>query len=227
MNEDSPDWVPRAVAKVAPHLPGPASPLLCDHRMKAVWRELCRRKPPEVASKLKEHERRLMKYLGLMSEDVPVHEQACAAFFISVAWTIWNPSGRAVWTKADTEKQATRWEDAAALLRWVATEPMFPERHVAAAELADFCQKHADSLRERGCLANLDQQIEPFVLGRSSGLRGDDEVRGYTRAIAADACRIFGSYSYRIVATVATVALEPEKEVSPKSVENWCSDLQK
>jgi hypothetical protein len=197
--------------------------------MERVWRELSKRAPPDLASRLEEHERRLMKLLGLLNEDVSIADQACAAFFISVAWTIWNPSERAVWTRADAEKQATRWEDAAMLLREVATEPMFPERRVAAAELADFLQKHADSLKERGHLANLGPRIEPFVLGRSSGSRGagDDKIRGYTRAIAASARRIFGSYSYRTVARVATIALEPEKEISAKSVENWCGDLRK
>jgi len=165
--------------------------------------------------------------LGLLNEDAS--EQACAAFFISVAWTIWNPSGRLVWTKADAEKQATELEGAAAWSRWFATEPMFAEHHAAATEMADVFQKHAISLRERGYLANLEREVEPYVLGRSSGLRGpgDDKIRGYTRAIAADAHRIFGSWLYGTVATVATVALEPDKEVSPKSVENWCSDLQK
>jgi len=225
MTEDSPDWVPRAVAKVAPQLPGPALRLLCDPRMKDVWRRLCKKAPREV--ELKEHERRLLKLLGLLNEDAS--EQACAAFFISVAWTIWNPSGRLVWTKADAEKQATELEGAAAWSRWFATEPMFAEHHAAATEMADVFQKHAISLRERGYLANLEREVEPYVLGRSSGLRGpgDDKIRGYTRAIAADAHRIFGSWLYGTVATVATVALEPDKEVSPKSVENWCSDLQK
>ena len=225
MTEDSPDWVPRAVAKVAPQLPGPALRLLCDPRMKDVWRRLSKKAPREV--ELKEHERRLLKLLGLLNEDAS--EQACAAFFISVAWTIWNPSGRLVWTKADAEKQATELEGAAAWSRWFATEPMFAEHHAAATEMADVFQKHAISLQERAYFANLDQQVEPYVLGRSSGLRGpgDDKIRGYTRAIAADAHRIFGSWLYGTVATVATVALEPDKEVSPKSVENWCSDLQK
>jgi hypothetical protein len=231
--ETIPNWVPWAVAKVAPHLPrpaphlpGPLPRLLCDDRMKAVWPELRKRAPSDVASKLKEHERRL---LGLLNEDVSVPEQACAAFFISVARTIWNPGGRAVWTKAEAKKQAVRWEDAAALCRYIASEPMFPEHQVAAKEMADFFQTHANSLRGRGYLANLDQQIEPFVLGRSShspgyrGGGGDDQVRGYTRAIAADAERIFGSFLYGTVATVVSVALQ--KKVSAKSVENWCVGL--
>jgi hypothetical protein len=119
--------------------------------------------------------------------------------------------------------QPTQWEDAAALCRWVANEPMFPEHKVAATEMTNFFQNNAISLRERGYLANLDRQVESYVLGRSSGLRGDDEVRGRTRAIAADAHRIFGSWLYGTVATVATVALG--KKVSPKSVENWCDGL--
>ena len=230
--ETIPDWVPRAVAKVAPDLPGPAPRLrllLCDDRMKAVWAELRKRTPRDIASKLKEHERRLLKLLGLLDEDVSVPEQACAAFFISAAWTIWNPSGRLVWTKAQAKKQAVRWEDAAALCRYIASEPMFPERQVAAKEMADFLQTHADSLRERAYQADLDQQIEPFVLGRSShspgyrGGGGDDQVRGYTRAIAADAERIFGSFLCGTVATVVSVALQ--KKVSAKNVENWCVGL--
>jgi hypothetical protein len=227
--DDIPDWVPFAVAKVAPNLDGPNDNhrLLCDNRMKAVWRALRAKAPREVASKLKEHERCLMKLLGLLNEDVSVADQACAAFIISVARTIWNPSVTFVWTKAQAKKDATRWEDAAALCRWVASEPMFPKRHVAAKEMADFFQENADSLKdpERACLANLDpQQIKPFVLDRSNLSRGvDDRVRGYTRAIAADAHRIFGSFLRGSVATVVSVALQTE--VTRQNVDNWCAAL--
>jgi hypothetical protein len=226
--DDLPNWVPVAVRKVAPNLDGSAPlkrRLLCDDRMKGVWRELRKRAPcdrDEVGRRLKPHEQILMKYLGLLNEDVSPADQACAAFIISVTRTIWNPSGTLVWTKAVAKEDAARWEDAATLCRWIASEPMFPQQHVAAKQMADFLQTHADSLKdpERACLANLDpQQIEPFRLDRSSRLRGDDKIRGYTRAIAADAHRIFGSYLYGTVATVVSVALQTE--VTRKDVGNW------
>jgi hypothetical protein len=225
------DWVPYAVRRVAPHLDGPNHNrrLLCDDRMKRVWPVLRKRAPHEVASRLEEHERRLMESLGLLNEGVSAADQACAAFVISVARTIWNPSGRLVWTKAEMKKQADIWKEAAAVCRWVANEPMFPEHHIAATEMADFFQTHADSLWEHGHLANLDQQIEPFVLERSShspghrGGGGDDHVRGYTRAIAADAHRIFGKFMYGTVAMVTSVALQ--ENIDRKNVENWCKEL--
>jgi hypothetical protein len=221
------------LAKVEPHLPGQGElgGLLCDDRMKAAWRTLRAKAPSEVASKLKENERRLMKYLGLLGGDVSVADQACVAFLISVAWTIWNPSGRFVWTEAVAKEEADRWEDAAARCRWIANEPMFPHHQDAATEMAKIFEDNAKSLRQCGHLADLNsQELQPFILSRSSRERGehehgggDDQVRGYTRAIAAHAHRLFGSYMYRTVARVATVALK--KEVSPKSVENWCSSL--
>jgi hypothetical protein len=183
--------------------------------------------PPDVATRLKEHERCLMKLLSLLSEDVSVADQACAAFIISVTRTIWNPSVTFVWTKGEAKKDAARWEDAAALCRWIASEPMFPKRHVAAKEMADFFQENADSLKdpERACFANLDpRQIEPFVLDRSNRVRGvDNRVRGYTRAIAADAHRIFGSFLRGSMATIVSIALQTE--VTRKDVDNWCADL--
>lgn len=221
-----PDWVPCAVARVAPHLPRKVTQrLLHDDRMRAVWGRLRARPSHDVDSKLEELERSLMEFSGLLNEDVsvPLSDQACAAFFISVAWRIGSPSPRHVWTRVEAEKQAIRWEAAGALCRSVASEPMFAEHRAAATQMADFFQKNATSLRERGYPANLDRRVEPYVLGRSSRLRGDDDVRAHTRAIAADARRLFGSWLYGTVATVATVALD--KKVSQKSVENWCEGL--
>jgi hypothetical protein len=37
---------------------------MCDDRMKAVWPELRKRAPLDIASKLKEHERRLLWRAG-------------------------------------------------------------------------------------------------------------------------------------------------------------------
>jgi hypothetical protein len=219
-----PDWAPCAVVKVAPNLPEPNHNrrLLCDDRMEAVWRELRKRAPPDLASKLQEHERRLMKLLGLLSKDVSVADQACAAFVISVARTIWNPGGRLVWTKAEAKKKALQLEEAAAWCRWFATDPMFAEDQVAAAKMVDVIQKHAISMRERGHPANFDQQIKPFVLERSSGLRGDDKIRGYTRAIAADARRLFGEVMYGTLATIMSVALQ--QDIDERRVQDWCTE---
>src|SRR5437899_5205983 len=222
-----PGWVPDPVAKIAPLLPEPTQQLLRDSRMKKVWQELRKRAPNDISSKLKEDERGrlqlLIEFADLPEQDVSGPDKACLAFFISVAWIVGTPGGRHVWTKAQADEQASQWEKAAASCRWVAHEPMFPKHRFAAAEMASFFEEHAVSLRKRGYLANLDLQIAPYVLGRSSGSRGDDKIRGYTRAIAVDARRLFGSFSYRTVATVATVALG--KDVSQKSVQSWCKDL--
>jgi hypothetical protein len=228
-----PYWVPLAVAKVARHLDGLNNRrrLLCDPRMEGVWRELRKKEPHEVASKLEPPERSVMKLEGLLSEGVPAADQACAAFIISVARKFWHPSVMHVWTIPELEKKATRLEVAAEECRWFLTEPeMYPEAQLAAKQMADLLQTNADSLRERHCLANLDQQqIKPFVLDRSShspgyrGGGGNNQDRAYTRAIAADARQIFGSFFYRRVATVVSVALQ--KKVSQKNVENWCVNL--
>jgi hypothetical protein len=224
-----PNWVPDAVAKVAPFLPGPTHTqrLLGDNRMNTVWRELRKRAPNDLGSKLTEDERddlhSLMESADLLEQDVLGPDKACVAFFMSIAWIVWNPSERHVGTRAQADEQASQLETAADCCRWVAGEPMFAKHRVAAAEMATFFQNHAVSLKNQGYLANLDPQIKPYVLNRSSGSRGDDKIRGYTRAIAVIVCRIFGSFSYGTVATVATVALE--EDIDQKSVENWCKDL--
>jgi hypothetical protein len=205
-----PDWVPCAVANVAPHMPRTvADRLLHDDRMKVVWKRLRARPSHDVARRLEDLEQNVMKFSGLLDEDVlvPLSDQACAAFFISVAWRTGSPSPRHVWTRVKAENQAVRWEAAGALCQSVASDPMFAKHQAAATEMADFFQKNATSLKERGYLADLDQQVKPYVLGRSSRRRGnDDDVRAHTRAIAADARRIFGSWLYGTVATVATAA---------------------
>jgi hypothetical protein len=222
-----PDWVPDGVAKVAPFLPGPTPRLLADNRMETVWRELRKRAPKDLDSKLTEDERDdlhlLMESADLLERDVLGPDKACVAFFMSIAWIVWNPSRRHVWTKAQADEQASQLENAANSCRWVAGEPMFAKHRDAAAEMATFFENRAVSLKNRGYLANLDPQIKPYLLNRSSGSRGDDKIRGYTRAIAVVVRRIFGSFSYGTVATVATVALE--EDVDQKSVENWCKDL--
>ena len=166
-NADRPElsWVPHAVTRVAPLLPGPTQRLLLDDRMKTVWRELRRRAPEDVAGRLNEDERDhlhlLIEAADVLEKDVSGPDKACVAFFISVAWIVWNPSGRHVWTKAQADQQASQWKIAADCCRRVADEPMFAKHRVAAAEMATFFEDHSVSLRNRAHLANLDPQIKP------------------------------------------------------------------
>jgi hypothetical protein len=226
-----PDWVPAAVSKVAkvaaipPCVPGTVTHrLLTDKRMESVWRQLRRRQVArDVARRFDENER-LSSY-NLSERRVSANERACAAFFICVASRIGSLSPRKVWTLPQAKKQAAQWASAGELCRSIMDEPMFFKQRAAASTMADFFEKHAESLEEKGCFANLDQRVAPYILGRSSRRRGDDIVRAHARAIAADVHRIFGAWLDGTVATVAAVALGRPQKISRKSMENWRKNL--
>jgi hypothetical protein len=64
----------------------------------------------------------------------------------------------------------------------------------------------------------------PYTLKRR-GKPEDNSIRGQVRALALITYPLYGKFQYGIIASVATVALQ--KDVTPKSVRNWCSDLRR
>lgn len=214
-SEDVPDWVPRAVKSMAMAIQvgvDIARRLLTDPRMQAVWPELKRARviteeipgplpgpafPPSLQiANLDSLER--LKTWDIPDRDVPLQDQACAAFFAFVVIELSNK--RIVLTRAQVEKLAQRYLDAANICR---------------------------SLGEHEAAARVENQVRlsgPNILERSSVQRGDDEIRARVRALATATKRIFGKTLYGTVATVVAVALGIEP-VTKKSIINWCKNL--
>jgi hypothetical protein len=214
--EDAPVWVPpavRSMAKVMPVGADIAHRLLTDGRMKTVWRELKRTPvaseeipsvlsgpafPPRLqVANLNSFER--LKTWDIPDQGISLQEQACAAFFAYAVIEL--SSQRAIGTQAQFDVLAKKWLDAANLCRSIGEK--------TAAERIE------DQVRLRPLRS-------PYILGRSSKGRGDDKTRTQVRALAAAAHRIFGSFLYGTVATIATVALQTK--ITKQSVINW-SDL--
>lgn len=228
--QDVPDWVPLAVKSMATVLPvgaDIAQRLLTDPKMKAVWQELRRADvttekilsgpafPPRLqVANLNSFER--LKHWKKPDLDFSLQDQACAALF---AYTVVEFSfSRSIGTRSNAKAQAAPLFSAAETCRWIANEPPYPspEEKSALEVAAAYIENRAGW--QLGVLLN-----SPYIVGeRSSRMRGDDKIRGQVRALAAATHRIFGSFLYGTVATVATVALQ--KAVTKQSVINWCSD---
>ena len=92
-------------------------------------------------------------------------------------------------------------------------------------ELAKALAVASEWLEEQGRLRQ--QNGSPYVVDRSSKLRGNDEARARARVIAAHMRKIFGSFQSRTVATLinAALPLEGEDEISGKDVQYCCKEL--
>ena len=218
-----PDWVPSAVREMAAVLPvghAIAERLLTDARMKKVWRYLRRRDVSPVLDHLNSYER--LSHWEI-DGDFSAQDQGCAALF---AFAVIEFSGsRNIWTRTQAAKWAEEFDSASQLCAWIKDDPMFePEVRQAASVMAAALPKHGQLLKEQGRPVDLGQNDAPYILSRSSGERGDDEVRAKVRVLATATRRIYGSPLYRTVATIATVAL-PDHGIGEESVRNWCADL--
>jgi hypothetical protein len=244
-NPEFPPWVPPAVCDIAQAIhidrkdtPGVATRLVCDPRMKPVWKWLKQRAQQihdggELETRLAAlPERYLPHHWGLsgrltaapywkFSTRYALPDQACAAFCacVIIALGVNNPAVR----RARIEALANEHRLAASLCWARLSEPFLapvsPElaQHYSAV-IADL-EEQANFI-ETGARSNRSHYLE-----RSSGARGagDDNVRAQAREIALGAQAILGSFLYGAVATVMSVALSID--LKERNVRDWCADL--
>jgi hypothetical protein len=116
------------------------------------------------------------------------------------------------------DELAKRWFDAAELCEWALDEPRVRIDKLLSTALAVAGEYLKDGGRMR------EQRGSPYVLPRSSGARGDNEVRGRTRWLALQMHKLFGAFFYGTVATIVTVALRAK--IDEEKVRDWCHDLE-
>jgi len=204
-----------------------AKRLLTDDRMKNVWPELLR---ANVASEsvpatwplgaVSQQVANLNSFERLETWDIPAEkiedddtdrdvarrnvalaERRCAAFF---AYAVIELScQRTIRTQKQVDELTEHFRNAPAICRSVGAD--------AAADLIEKLTPHLGG--------------SPYTVKKPSGKRGhDDEVRARTRALANAMRRIFGSFNYGTVATVAKVALDVNG-IGEQDVRNWCKGL--
>jgi hypothetical protein len=204
--------------------------LLTDQRMKNVWPALRRAKvtseaisdvlpglarPPGLqVANLESIER--LKTWDIPDRDVSLQDQACAALFAFTVIEFDFP--RPIGTQDAADALAAPLFSAAKTCRWIANEAPSPSpKEKSALETAAAYIENWAAWQLKHLLDN------PYVIGKRSS--GDDKIRARVRALATATHRIFGSFLYGTVATVATVALQPETTLTPRTVRNWCADL--
>jgi hypothetical protein len=219
---DIPDWVPGAVRGIAPFLPvgkAVAQRLLTDHRMKSPWRVLeSQAVTSEAIGQLDSLQR--LETWGISNLGVPLHEQACAAFFSGVVLELGVPKNAR--TGRDVAAIMRPWRSAAAQCQIALNMPgrpgIEPELASALSASREYFEDYAQFL-ERAI------KNSPYFFPRSSGKPGEDQIRGKVRAIAVVTQKIFGSFLCGTVATVATVALQLSPNLKKDRVIDWCSGL--
>jgi hypothetical protein len=221
-----PSWVPPSVKLLAPAFPL-GQRLLTDSRMEAVWQVLQKADVSEAGLDSVESFQQLRSW-GISKYDLPLqdfpppdfslHDHACAALFAFAAWEL--NSKRNVITGTKIEGSIKQYTDATNLCRSTTHYDYLhsanPNLDAALSIVGWYFQDQA---------RKIEQMAGPHVIKRSSKTRGDDETRIHVRALATETCRLFGSFLYGTVATIATVGLGIEPAIKAKSVENWCSDL--
>ena len=151
-------------------------------------------------------------------------DQACAAFFVTATVELYLP--RVVATRSqinqgtDPAIHPAPWRTAAEVCRWIeANEPTakIPQFGNALSVIKEWLEAGA-SLRER--------HNDPYVLERATGMSERDELRGRVRGLAVQTRKIYGSFRYGTVASVASIAFErPPDAITAESVRDWCADL--
>jgi hypothetical protein len=211
------EWVPSSVNSMAHVLPirgAEAHRLLTDPRMKSVWRTLKRQSVSEDGLAKLQNWQRIESYE--IGDAYSVMDRACAAFFATAVLEL--SSTRNIQTRKEAIKSSAPWRAAADLcwqvMRFEPRAGLDRDFAPALALVGEFFESEA-TLR--------DQKEGFYIVERSSKLRGEDRVRALARVIAAESHTIFGSFLYGTVATVVSVALK--KNVTPKSIENWCKGL--
>ncbi len=239
-----PDWVPDSVKSIATamsvrgeiHSPfwGVDSPLLRNPRMKNVWGQLGRQagmlEKRREDGKLESHEipleirlaalpsGRTMENWGIPISGVSLPDQACAAFFCSVATELAIPKGG--FTQAEFLEKITPLRSAANVCRMAIDFPRSPRTD---AEIAKCLRVVSDYLEEEAQYILDINKEKANVLPRSSGQRNDDTRRATVRALALIVRATFGKLLYGTLATLASVALD--QDLNAKTVRNWCKGL--
>ncbi len=216
--EEIPNWVPAAVKKLAVQFRFSEElvrRLVTDPKMKSVWHYLLHRAQP-VGSEFAGFGAAL-EFWGLSEIGVSVQEQACALFFQNVVIEMCAPM--AATTRQDIENLVAPWRSAAEQCR---SAIGCLSSNSANSELVKALSLSAKHFEARADVAEEDAN-SPYTLKRRSGKPEDNTVRGRVRALALISRGLYGSFQYRILASMATVALQTN--VTEKSVRNWCSDL--
>lgn len=212
-----PNWVPSSVKLLAPAFPL-GQRLLTDPRMEAVWRVLQRTEARKSGFDSVDSFQRLRSW-GIPEDGLSLQQLACAALFAFAAWELNSP--KPVITHEKIGDLTKRCLDAARLCRSPDFNllPMTPKLSEALSIVGQYFENNAQMWEKR---------TSPYIIGRSSGTRGtpgEDETRIHVRVLASETRRLFGSFLYGTVATIATVGLEIKPAIKEKSVQNWCSGL--
>jgi hypothetical protein len=218
--EEMPNWVPSTVKKLAVWFYGFDDDLVwrlvADPQMKSVWQYLLRRAQP-VDSAIADDYSQLFLQLGVSQMDLPKQERACAIFF----WFVVLELGvrRTAATRQDIANSVAPWRSAAEQCRLA-----FGSLGSGSAnsELAKALSMSAKYFEFKARIAGEDAN-SPYTLKRSSGEPENNTVRGRVRALALISRELYGSFQYRILASVASVALQTN--VTVRNVRNWCTDI--
>ena len=220
-----PSWVPPSVKLLAPAFPL-GQRLLTDPRMKAVWKVLQNADVSEAALASVESFQQLRSW-GISKYDLPdfpppdfsLQDRACAALFAFAAWEL-NSKRNVIATRTKIEGSVKQYTDAANLCRSTTHyDYVHSANPMLDAALSIVGWYFQDQARKIGQMAG------PHVIKRSSKTRGDDGTRIHVRVLATETHRLFRSFHYGTVATIATVGLGIEPAIRAKRVENWCSGL--
>jgi hypothetical protein len=216
--EEIPNWVPASVKKLAVRVSGfddeLVRRLVTDPKMKNVWQHLLRRAQP-VGSEIADS-KWIQELLRVSETPISVKEQTCAVFFLYVINELSAP--RAATTRQDIENLVAPWRSAAEQCRAAISRLSSSANR----ELVKALSITAEYFESEAISAGVDAN-SPYTLKRRSGKPEDNSVRGRGRALASISRELYGSFQYRTLASVATVALQTN--VTPRSVRNWCSDL--
>ena len=216
--EEIPNWVPATVKKLAVQFRFEEElvrRLVTDPKMKSVWRYLLRRAQP-VGSEFADEFKMAPGSLGRIRDGRLGAGTGVRLFFWNVVIEMCAP--RAATTRQDIENSVAPWrftaEQCRSAIGCLSSSSANGKLVKALSLTAEYFEFRVRAARED---AN-----SPYTLKRRSGTPEDITVRGRVRALALISRGLYGSFQYRILASVATVALQTS--VTEKSVRNWCSD---
>ena len=195
--------------------------LMTDKRMDSVWRELQKQAKAngvEIAMRALNSRYRMQKW-GVSELGISLPDRACAAFYSWVVIELGVPKESA--TRQGIAAMAKPWHSAAERCRMAIHSPGRPGLEPELARALEMSSQYLEEYSQ--FIIESAGRDGPYILKRSSGQRNDNSTRGKVRALAMGTKAMFGSYLYRTVSTVASVALQTD--VDWESVRNWCQDL--
>jgi hypothetical protein len=244
--EEIPNWVPPLVKKIAladylqrrPSDQAIIRRLATSPEMRIVWKTLqaqampnctelyfgpAPRLDPEIMERIALIQTRA-DFDSLMADLFEAQDAACnypspkeaaaASFFCYAVQAL--AISPIVSLRADHERAAANWHTAAERCRWALRREGRVQVDIKFREALSIVGEYFEQKgKERELINN------PFVVGKK---RASDNIRVRVRALATRTQRLFGTFLYGTLATVATVGLGPP-EIEEQSVRNWCSDL--